>query len=604
MNNLNNIPGEVVKTSYLPDDVPTHLIGVIIGNSPKTVKYSIPSLASQITNLITDLVRTSVSYTDPSWITSLAWSKISGAPAFITGINSSNVTTALGYTPVPDTRTLTINGTAYDLTTNRNWTISSSQWVDTSGGIQYPDNVGIDVNLSRMTQMDLSNLYPNFTISNYDTLSNGAVIYRNLSGGANISPLVNGTTYYVKKITGIVNPVGNLYINNQIELYTNSNLTGVIYLTQNIVGNHYLEQSNRTLSNTIIANQNLQIDDGFLLINAKQYKTGDVNWISPKNNYVDTFLDDGETINELSTQSERATTLLVGPYTETSTNALVNSNGVIVLHSDLQRSFIGVTWNGKKYGITPVLPALTGGQPTASVGGYYSGMGIGGMDDSSSTEPMFGVLAGLQSGFGRSAINFTVFSNKRVHTFNNILDDGAGRVGINTAPSEFLHIGNTDTLTGTNVRIDNNSQSSTTVSSQINFYRTRSNSAIDGAMLLGKINVFGLGSAFTQSASIEFRSVSGVWTTSANRSAQMLFFTIHQNTFAERLRLTSEGNLLLNTTTNGTFKFDCNGTARIQNVLTLGNLATDPTGGNGMIYYNTTTNKFRGYENGAWVNLI
>lgn len=34
-------------------------------------------------------------------------------------------------------------------------------------------------------------------------------------------------------------------------------------------------------------------------------------------------------------------------------------------------------------------------------------------------------------------------------------------------------------------------------------------------------------------------------------------------------------------------------------------LSGDPAGGtNGEIYYNTTTNKFRGYENGAWANLI
>lgn len=48
---------------------------------------------------VTNGVYTTGSYADPSWITSLGWSKISGAPAFITGINSSMVTTALGYTP-------------------------------------------------------------------------------------------------------------------------------------------------------------------------------------------------------------------------------------------------------------------------------------------------------------------------------------------------------------------------------------------------------------------------------------------------------------------------------------------------------------------------
>jgi hypothetical protein len=28
------------------------------------------------------------------------------------------------------------------------------------------------------------------------------------------------------------------------------------------------------------------------------------------------------------------------------------------------------------------------------------------------------------------------------------------------------------------------------------------------------------------------------------------------------------------------------------------------TGANGMIIYNTTDNKFQGYENGSWANLI
>ena len=38
----------------------------------------------------------------------------------------NNKQAALGYTPVPSTRTLTINGTAFDLSADRSWTISSS----------------------------------------------------------------------------------------------------------------------------------------------------------------------------------------------------------------------------------------------------------------------------------------------------------------------------------------------------------------------------------------------------------------------------------------------------------------------------------------------
>lgn len=40
-------------------------------------------------------------------------------------LSSSDVTTALTYTPVPSTRTLTINGTALDLSADRSWTITS-----------------------------------------------------------------------------------------------------------------------------------------------------------------------------------------------------------------------------------------------------------------------------------------------------------------------------------------------------------------------------------------------------------------------------------------------------------------------------------------------
>lgn len=46
---------------------------------------------------------------------------------YITGITSSNVTTALGFTPVTNARTITINGTTWDLSANRSWTITATE---------------------------------------------------------------------------------------------------------------------------------------------------------------------------------------------------------------------------------------------------------------------------------------------------------------------------------------------------------------------------------------------------------------------------------------------------------------------------------------------
>ena len=74
---------------------------------------------------VTNGIYTTDSHSNPSWITGLAWSKITGAPAFITGITSSNVTTALGFTPVTNARQITINGTSFDLSADRSWTITS-----------------------------------------------------------------------------------------------------------------------------------------------------------------------------------------------------------------------------------------------------------------------------------------------------------------------------------------------------------------------------------------------------------------------------------------------------------------------------------------------
>jgi hypothetical protein len=59
------------------------------------------------------------------------WTIVGGVSSFNTRtgditLSSSDVTTALTYTPVTNARTLTINGTAYDLSADRSWTIGAT----------------------------------------------------------------------------------------------------------------------------------------------------------------------------------------------------------------------------------------------------------------------------------------------------------------------------------------------------------------------------------------------------------------------------------------------------------------------------------------------
>jgi hypothetical protein len=54
---------------------------------------------------------------------------------YLTSITSGNVITALGFTPVTNARTITINGTAFDLTADRSWTIATG--ISGSGTTNY-----------------------------------------------------------------------------------------------------------------------------------------------------------------------------------------------------------------------------------------------------------------------------------------------------------------------------------------------------------------------------------------------------------------------------------------------------------------------------------
>lgn len=72
-------------------------------------------------------VRTDQSYINPSWITSLGWSKITSTPTTLAGYGITD--------GASNTTTLTINGVTFDISANRTWNVGTVTSVGTSGPI-------------------------------------------------------------------------------------------------------------------------------------------------------------------------------------------------------------------------------------------------------------------------------------------------------------------------------------------------------------------------------------------------------------------------------------------------------------------------------------
>ena len=125
-----------------------------------------------------------------------------------------------------------------------------------------------------------------------------------------------------------------------------------------------------------------------------------------------------------------------------------------------------------------------------------------------------------------------------------------------------------------------------------NGWDTNNSKYIPSAQMYGKVS--------TSAGSVAADTVKGTLVFATNdgtASAPSLKF----------MEFTSDGRLSINSqTANATL--DVNGNAKIGTELLLGSMTTTQrdalTAANGMIIYNTTDNKFQGYENVAWSNLI
>ena len=125
-----------------------------------------------------------------------------------------------------------------------------------------------------------------------------------------------------------------------------------------------------------------------------------------------------------------------------------------------------------------------------------------------------------------------------------------------------------------------------------NGWDTNNSKYIPSALMYGKVS--------TSAGSVAADTVKGTLVFATNdgtASAPSLKF----------MEFTSDGKLSINSqTANATL--DVNGNAKIGTELLLGSMTTTQrdalTAANGMKIYNTTDNKFQGYVNGAWSNLI
>ena len=100
------------------------------------------------------------------------------------------------------------------------------------------------------------------------------------------------------------------------------------------------------------------------------------------------------------------------------------TTGFITTQTEGSNPWFGMydSGNNRYYGISAGLGAPGG---TSTLGGYYSGLGIGGATTGTG-EPIFGVLASNQNSNGLGSTALTIYDTNKVETYHNTLDDGSG----------------------------------------------------------------------------------------------------------------------------------------------------------------------------------
>lgn len=208
----------VAATTYQPLDGDLTAIAGLAGTSGFLKKTAANTWSLDTNTYLTSFTETDPIYTASSWYSTTnnsmnwdaayAWGNHASA-GYLTSITSSNVTTALGYTPVTNARTLTINGTTYDLSADRSWTISAgisgtltTNYIPKATGASA---LGNSIIYDGGTQIGIGTANPNTVLGLvYNNGLSGAVmdIQNTNSTGASAIDIYTNTGSYMGQIGG------------------------------------------------------------------------------------------------------------------------------------------------------------------------------------------------------------------------------------------------------------------------------------------------------------------------------------------------------------------------------------------------------------------
>ena len=169
-------------------------------------------------------------------------------------LTSSDVTTGLGYTPVTNARTLSINGTVYDLTANRSWSVGTV----TSVGLEL-GTTGTDANIANSPITSSGNITLN--------LPTASATNRGLLSAANWTTFNNKQNAITLTTTGNSGSATFVGSTLNIPTYTLAGLGGQPLLTNPVTGtgtSGYLTRftGTTTVGNSVIFDNGSQIGIG------------------------------------------------------------------------------------------------------------------------------------------------------------------------------------------------------------------------------------------------------------------------------------------------------------------------------------------------------